>query len=150
MGAPVHGVVLWTMNEWYAVDVGGAEWRSRLRGMLRKDGRAATLPVIGDRVTIRPTGEGEGLIEAIEPRVSSFSRRAAGGKGAWREQVLAANIDQVLVVFAAANPEPHLRAVDRYLIIAAASELPVELIVNKVDLVGEDAARLTFGLYAGA
>jgi ribosome biogenesis GTPase len=144
------GVVLWTMNEWYAVDIDGAEWRCRLRGVLRKEGRAATLPVIGDRVEVRPTREGEGLIERIEPRRSAFSRKAAGAKGSWREQVLAANIDLLLVVFAAAVPDPHLRAVDRFLVVAEASELPVELIVNKIDLTGEPAARAMFGVYERA
>ena len=131
------GVVLWTMNEWYAVLIDGVEWRCRLRGSLRKQGRTAILPVIGDRVDVRPTGEGEGLVEHIEARTSSFSRRAAGTKGAGREQVLAANVEQLLVVFAVANPDPHLRALDRYLIIAEASGLAVELVVNKVDLAGE-------------
>lgn len=141
------GIVLWTMNEWYAVLVDGRQWRCRLRGVLRKRGKAAVLPVIGDRVTVRPTGEGEGMIEAIAPRRSTFSRRAAGPKGAWREQVLAANIDQVFVVFAAARPEPHLRVVDRFLVIAEANKLPAHLIVNKIDLVGEATARQTFGVY---
>ena len=141
------GIVLWTMNEWYAVQVDGVEWRCRLRGSLRKRGRAAVLPVVGDGVEVRVTGEAEGLIEAILPRRSTFSRRAAGPKGAWREQVLAANIDRVLLVFAAANPAPHLRAVDRLLVVAEASDLPVELLVNKVDLTGVEAARAQFGVY---
>ncbi len=144
------GIVLWTMNEWYAVEIDGAEWRCRLRGALRKEGRAAVLPVVGDQVEIQPTGEREGLVEKVGPRRSTFSRRAAGPKGAWRQQVLAANIDQVLVVFAAANPEPHLRAVDRFLVVTEASEMPVRLIVNKVDLSGMDPARATFGVYERA
>jgi ribosome biogenesis GTPase / thiamine phosphate phosphatase len=145
-----EGTVLWTMNEWWAVDINGAEWRCRLRGSLRKEGRAAVLPVVGDRVMVRPSGEAEGMIEAVLPRRSTFSRRAAGGKGAWREQVLAANIDQVLVVFAAANPEPKPRAIDRYLVVAEANELPARLIINKVDLVGEPEARAAFGMYERA
>lgn len=146
----MQGVVLWTMNEWYAVEIAGREWRCHLRGSLRKAGRTATLPVIGDQVEVSATGEGEGMIERVEPRRSTFSRRAPGGKGQWREQVLAANIDQVLVVFAAANPEPHLRAVDRFLIVAEANDLHVELVVNKVDLVGEAVARAMFGVYERA
>jgi ribosome biogenesis GTPase / thiamine phosphate phosphatase len=146
----MQGTVLWTMNEWYAVDVDGAEWRCRLRGSMRKDGRGAVLPVIGDQVEVQPTGEGEGMVEAVESRRSTFSRKAAGAKGAWREQVLAANVDQVLVVFAIASPEPHLRAVDRFLLVAEASELPVELIVNKIDLTGVETARSVFGVYERA
>lgn len=148
----MDGIVLWTMNEWYAVEVNGREWRCRLRGALRKEGRAATLPVVGDRVVVRPTedSEGDGLIEYVHPRATTFARRAAGPKGAWRRQVLAANIDRMVVVFAAAQPEPHLRAVDRFLAVAEASALPTDLVVNKVDLVGAEAARALFGVYERA
>jgi ribosome biogenesis GTPase len=146
----VRGTVLWTMNEWYAVRVDGAEWRCRLRGSLRKNGRAAALPVVGDEVEVQPTDEGTGLIESVYPRRSTFSRRAAGARGAAREQVLAANVDQVLVVFAAALPDPNLRTVDRFLVVCEASDLPATLIVNKVDLTGEAAARATFDLYERA
>jgi ribosome biogenesis GTPase len=135
------------MNEWWAVEIDGKEWRCHLKGSLRKQGRAAALPVVGDRVLVRPTGEGKGIIEKLLPRRSTFSRRAAGAQGAWREQVLAANIDQVLVVFAAANPEPHLRTIDRFLVVAEANELPALLIINKVDLTGVEAARARFGVY---
>lgn len=142
------GIVLWTMNEWYAVEAGGVEWRCRLRGVLRKEGRTALLPVVGDQVDLEPTGEGEGVITGIGPRRSTFSRRAAGAKGAWREQVLAANIDQVVVMFAAANPVPNPRTVDRFLVVAEANELPAVLLVNKVDLVDQAAAHATFDVYA--
>ena len=142
------GTVLWTMNEWYAVAVSGVEWRCRLRGVLRRDGQQAVLPVVGDRVDVRPTGEGEGVIEAIHARQGVFSRRSAGGKGAWREQVLAANIDQVLVVFAAATPAPKPRTIDRFLVIAEANRLPAHLIINKIDLTGREEAEAALGQYA--
>ena len=146
----VEGVVLWTMNEWYAVEIGGVEWRCRLRGALRKTGRAAVLPVVGDQVTVQPSGEGAGIVEAVAPRRSVFSRRAAGGQGGWREQVLAANIDQVLVVVAATLPDPNPRAVDRFLVVAEANELPATLVINKVDLTGEEPLRALFGVYEQA
>jgi ribosome biogenesis GTPase len=62
--------------------------------------------------------------------------------------VILANPDQALVVFAAAQPEPHLRMLDRFLVIAEANELPAVLCVNKVELVGIDAVEAIFGLYA--
>jgi ribosome biogenesis GTPase len=135
------------MNEWWAVEVDGVEWRCRLRGALRKHGRSAVLPVVGDRVDVRPAAEGAGIIESVHPRRSVFSRRAAGPKGAWREQVLAANIDQVLVIFAASNPAPKSRTVDRFLVVAEANHLPAQVVVNKVDLTGEAQARDTFAMY---
>lgn len=141
------------MNEWWAVEIDGVEWRCRLKGSLRQGGRGAVLPVVGDRVIVRPTREGEGVIEAVLPRSSTFSRRAPEPRGRghqprlWREQVLAANIDQVIIVFAAAYPEPKPRTVDRFLVVAEASELPARLVVNKIDLTGEDRARAVFSIY---
>jgi ribosome biogenesis GTPase len=105
------------------------------------------MPVVGDLVTFEPVNVGEGVIATILPRESKFSRRAAGGRGTWREQVLAANIDQVLIVFAAAEPEPNLRGLDRYLVVAEENELDVLIVANKVDLTGIDAVRETFGVY---
>ena len=55
---------------------------------------------------------------------------------------VAANVDQVVVVFAAAKPEPHPRMLDRFLVIAEANELPTQIVINKVELVGEGAALL--------
>jgi ribosome biogenesis GTPase len=66
------------------------------------------------------------------------------------ERVIAANVDQVIVMFAAANPEPHPRMLDRFLVIAEANDLAARIIINKVDIVGEDAARERFGSYERA
>ena len=79
-------------------------------------------------------------IAEILPRRSRLARRAPGGGQG--ERVVAANVDQVVVVFAAANPEPHPRMLDRFLVIAEANELAARIVINKVELVGgADAAR---------
>jgi ribosome biogenesis GTPase len=57
-------------------------------------------------------------------------------------------VDQVLIVFAAAKPEPHPRMLDRFLVIAEANGLAARVVVNKVELVGEAAARERFADYA--
>jgi len=49
------------------------------------------------------------------------------------ERILAANVDQVIVMFAAIKPEPHPRMLDRFLVIAEANELPVRIVINKID-----------------
>jgi ribosome biogenesis GTPase len=72
--------------------------------------------------------------------------RKAPGK-APRAKAIVANVDQVLIVFAAARPEPHLRMLDRFLVLCESSDLEPLIVVNKVDLVGEAAARDTFGVY---
>ena len=117
----------------------------RADGSLRRDtvsSAASTLKLaVGDRVRLeRDDDEGAWAIAEILPRRSQLARRApGGGRG---ERVVAANVDQVVVVFAAANPEPHPRMLDRFLVIAEANELSARVVINKVELVGgADAAR---------
>lgn len=151
--APETGVVLWAITDWVGVLAGGREYRCQLRGAakrgVRGERRDRLYPVVGDRVTFQPLDAepGQGMISAVLPRGRTFSRRAAGPKGSWREQVLAANVDQVAVVFAVAEPEPNLRALDRFLVVAEAHELDALVVANKVDLSGVDAARSRFGVY---
>jgi ribosome biogenesis GTPase len=63
------------------------------------------------------------------------------------QQILLANPDQILLVFACANPEPHLRMLDRFLVICEKQAIPVHIVANKVDLVGEERAHEMFDMY---
>ena len=108
-------------------------------GSLRRDtisSSADTLKLaIGDRVLLeQDEAGGASAIALILPRRSRLSRRAPGGGQG--ERVVAANVDQVVVVFAAANPEPHPRMLDRFLVIAEANDLAARIVINKVELVG--------------
>jgi ribosome biogenesis GTPase len=86
------------------------------------------------------------MTPAARPPSPRLARRAPGGGHG--ERVVAANVDQVVVVFAAANPEPHPRMLDRFLVIAEANDLKARIVINKVELVGgADAARERWGLY---
>ena len=125
----------------------------RADGSIRRDtvsAAAETLKLaVGDRVRLeQDTQQHAWTIVDILPRTSRLARRApGGGKG---ERVLAANLDQVIVMFAAAKPEPHPRMLDRFLVIAEANNLRARIIINKVELVGEAAARDRFADYARA
>jgi ribosome biogenesis GTPase len=81
----------------------------------------------------------------VHERHSALVRRAPGR--APRAKVIVANVDQVLIVFACAHPAPHLRMLDRFLVLCESNSLDAVIVANKVDLVGLDAARETFGLY---
>ncbi|MGE0539289.1 MAG: ribosome small subunit-dependent GTPase A [Dehalococcoidia bacterium] len=142
------GRVLWTVSDYVHILADGMEYRCKVTGKGKRG--ESGLPVVGDRVVFEPVNVGEGVIASLLPRESKFSRRAAGGRGTWREQVLAANIDQVVIVFAAAEPEPNPRALDRFLVVAEYNELDVLIIANKVDLTGIEGARETFGVYERA
>jgi len=104
---------------------------------------------IGDRVVLEQDDSGATAISLILPRRSRLARRAPGGGQG--ERIVAANVDQVVVVFAAANPEPHPRMLDRFLVIAEANDLAARIVINKVELVGGvDAARVRWRDYERA
>jgi ribosome biogenesis GTPase len=102
-------------------------------------------------VDLVPERSGERTVWAIDrvhDRSSVLARRAPGK--APRPKVIAANLDQVVIVFAAANPTPHLRMLDRFLVIAADAEIRPVIVANKIDVAGEDGARRTFAPYERA
>jgi ribosome biogenesis GTPase len=129
----VRAVVLrGTGGVWVVRANGGELYDAVLRGRLKQTN--ALKLAVGDDVLIAPdAGGGRWTIEEILPRRSVLSRQAPGGR--YGERIVAVNIDQVLVVFAAARPEPHRRMIDRFLVIAEASELAPRIVVNKVDLI---------------
>ena len=143
----LDGTVLRARSGFYTVTTESGTYECQLRGRLRRERQSDDLVVVGDRVTLTPLDGGQGVIEAVAPRKSRFSRRQPGPRGAWKEDLLAANVDQLVAVFACADPAPHRRMVDRFLVIAEQNEVGAVLVANKVDLCGPDAARATFEVY---
>jgi ribosome biogenesis GTPase len=122
----------------------------RADGSLRRDTIAADATrvklAVGDRVRLeRDDADSAWVIAEILPRRSRLARRAPGGGHGVR--VIAANLDQVIVMFAAAKPEPHPRMLDRFLVIAEANQLSARIVINKVELVGKEAAVARFDSY---
>ncbi|MBL0169646.1 MAG: ribosome small subunit-dependent GTPase A [Gemmatimonadaceae bacterium] len=120
---------------------GGRE--SMRRGVPSDDTAKPLKLTVGDRVTITTIpGESSWAIDAIHARRSQLARRSPGG--ARGERIMVANLDQVLVVFAAARPEPHPRMLDRFLVIAEANDLSARVVINKCELVDESSIRAHF------
>jgi len=96
----------------------------------------------GDRVWFRPTEQGEGFIERIEPRHGVLSRASRG-----RQQVIVANVDQLLIVGSAAEPKlkPHL--IDRMLVTAEKARIRPVICINKTDLVDPADLQPLIGVY---
>jgi ribosome biogenesis GTPase len=88
---------------------------------------------VGDRVRVLPTGGGNGVIEAVIARAGgSFARDDPDdGKGQIRS---VAGLDQMIAVFAARHPSPHLRMLDRFLVLAERQQMAAVICINKVDL----------------
>lgn len=106
---------------------------------------AHTDPIaVGDIVRFSLEREDSGSIIEVMPRRNQFARRSAvpmPGAHAF-EQVIAANVDQIVPVFAAASPEPHWNMLDRYLVTAESFGIPVLVCVTKLDLVQDSEKRL--------
>lgn len=144
----LSGIVLRSLGGAYDIDTEEGVRQAVLRGRLRLDERVGDRVVTGDRVRIAPQDQPDApwTIEQVEERTSSLVRRAPGK--APRPKVIVANVDRILIVFAAARPEPHLRMLDRFLVLCESSALEPVVVVNKVDLVGEDTAREKFAIYS--
>jgi ribosome biogenesis GTPase len=118
----------------------------RLRGRLKRGPRQEDLVAIGDWVQVSPLGEEKGVIEAVETRQRVLSRLAPTPRGIY-QQILIANPDQAVYVFACAQPAPRLGMLDRFLVIAEKQGLPALIVANKVDLLNMAHARALFGYY---
>jgi ribosome biogenesis GTPase len=95
---------------------------------------------VGDVVRFAEAEGGTGSIVEVLPRRNRLARRAAGPHHPF-EQVIVANLDQVVPVFAAADPPPHWNLLDRYLVSAEAVEIPASICITKVDLaLGRDGS----------
>ncbi len=146
-----RGVVLrGTGGVWAVRTTEGETREASLRGRLKQEDAGILKLAVGDAVRLAPDergGDGWTIVEIL-PRRSTLVRREPGG-GA-RERVVVANVDQVVVAFAAADPAPNLRALDRFLVVAEANALAARIVVNKIDRVDPAAARAQFAAYPRA
>ncbi len=112
-------------------------YECKAKGVFRKN---KIKPLVGDNVIIQVLDQEEmlGNITEILPRRNSLVRPAV------------ANIDQALVVFAVAKPEPHYNLLDRFLVMMEAENLPAVLCFNKLDLVDEERIRELQAIYGPA
>ena len=140
------GTVIENHGAHFDVMIEGRLVRCMLRGRLKKDKRRKVAPVAaGDRVHVSFPEADRGVIERVLPRASELSRKAAGS--APLQQTLAANVDQVIIVFAAAEPRPDLYMLDRFLVVATAAGLRRVVCLNKCDLAPRSELQKRIGLY---
>lgn len=93
------------------------------------------LIVVGDRVVVENDFGGQSIIMERMPRQNQLSRATSTRPGGQLfEQVLVSNVDQIVAVFAIANPEPKWNLLDRYLVMAEAVDLPIWIVLTKMDL----------------
>jgi ribosome small subunit-dependent GTPase A len=115
-----------------------------VRRKLVKFAKGEKTVVVGDRVVVEQTDRGERVIAEVLPRRSSLSR--PGFRSA-DERVIVANVDELVVVAAAAEPDYRTGLIDRYLVIAERVGFPGVVCINKVDLVDRAAIERALGFY---
>lgn len=118
----VPGVVVKAWSNWYDCQTDAARLSCQPRGRLKRSGAVR----VGDRVQVTPLSDGEGSIEAVEPRRNQLER----------PQV--ANVDHIAVVACWRTPPWNADLVDRILVHAAARGCDAMLLINKADLLGDD------------
>jgi len=125
---------------WRVLGADGLTYDCSVRGRVKLGGLKLA---VGDEVELEPKDAGDGFVIAeIHLRRSKLARREPGsGRG---ERIIAANVDQVVVVFALVKPTPHPAMLDRFLVIAEANSLAARIVVNKVDLASESEAQAMF------
>lgn len=142
----IEGWVTRFQSGFYTVLTAAGPVTCHLRGRLKRRSVQGDIIAVGSRVKISPQPDGKAMIEEIEPHTRALVRLDPTPRGDYR-QILLANPDQVLMVFACAQPEPNRRMLDRFLVICEKNEIPPVIVFNKIDLVGLDAARARFAVY---
>jgi ribosome biogenesis GTPase len=140
------GLIIRSQSGFFTVQTDGGSLTCHLRGRLKQGRHVGDIAAVGDRVLVTRQSEGMGSIESIEPRTRSLVRLDPRPQGVY-QQVILANPDQAVFVFACAHPTPHLRMLDRYLVIAGRQSLPAIIVANKIDLVERKQAEALFGFY---
>jgi ribosome biogenesis GTPase / thiamine phosphate phosphatase len=121
----------------------GREYRCAIRGLLKDlSTDLRHVVVAGDIVWLRPEATGDSLIEQIEPRQHILSRMSKQ-----RQQILAANVDQLVIVASAAEPNLKPNLIDRFLVEAERMHIEPILCINKSDLVDPADLQPIIGVY---
>lgn len=127
------GTVVRATGSWYDVLHDGAVVRCRIRGRLRLRGVRSTNPVVvGDEVTCEADAGGDYVICDISPRRNYVIRRASNLSK--ESHIIAANLDQALLVATLFSPETAPEFIDRFLVTCEAYKVPVTILLAKADL----------------
>ena len=140
------GLIVKAQSGFFSVETEAGLIVCQLRGKLKQGRAVGDLAALGDRVRIRILVDGSGVIEEVEERKKAIVRLDPRPQGEY-QQVLLANPDQAVFVFACAQPTPRLRMLDRFLVIAEKQNIPAVIVANKIDLLTKKKAREIFSLY---
>jgi ribosome biogenesis GTPase len=133
MAETMQGLVVRSTAGFVDVRIDGDVVQARMRGRLKNAPRTTDLCVIGDHVLVSQPDQRSHVVVEVLPRRSRFSRRQPG-RGPEKEDVLVANLDQLLITFCHGRPTLNTRLLDRFLVIAEQQHIQPLIVMNKADL----------------
>lgn len=135
----MKGMITKSTGSWYKVQLGDKTYvDARLKGAMRLGGSKSTNPVaVGDFVDLYPESEGRFVINNVQERRNYIVRRSVNLSK--RTQVIAANLDQAILVCTIAEPKTLYGFMDRFLATTEAYDIPAVLVFNKIDNYSREA-----------
>lgn len=129
-----NGIIVRSTGSWNTVRLSNGETlECKLRGHFRQSGIRATNPVaVGDRVILTLNDDGTGSITSIEDRTNYIIRKSVNLSK--EVHVIAANLDQAIILVTVAQPRTSFGFIDRFLCVAEAYDIPAQIVLNKSDL----------------
>lgn len=140
----IQGLIVKAQSGFFTVETGQGSFVCQLRGKLKQGRAVGDIAALGDHVQLSVVQDQVGVIEEVRERKQAIVRLDPRPQGEY-QQVLLANSDQAVFVFACAHPSPKLRMLDRFLVIAEKQKIPPIIVANKIDLVKDP--KEIFGLY---
>ena len=146
-----EGVVMKSTGSWYWVNTSEGVLQSRLRGKFKLIDKKITNPIaVGDRVNLELVNGVDWIIKDIFPRTNYVVRESPRKRG--HHHLIAANIDQAMLITSLRQPRTSLGFIDRFLVTLEAFRIPGILVINKTDLYTDaekEALAYTADLYEG-
>jgi ribosome biogenesis GTPase len=145
----MQGLITKSTGSWYQVQThGGERYDCRIKGKFRTKGITMTNPLaVGDIVDFEPEpGQETGVITNLHTRKNYIIRKSINLSK--QGQIIAANLDQAILVVTLASPRTSLGFIDRFLITAEAYAIPAKIVFNKLDLFSGEGLEILAGYMA--
>jgi ribosome biogenesis GTPase / thiamine phosphate phosphatase len=140
------GRVIRSKGRLFTVLTDGKEYQCEVLGKAKRE-KGHSPVAVGDVVDFSPAADGSGGIENVHPRLTKFSRPRVGEETKGTEQIIVANVDQMVIVGSVRQPELKLHLVDRFMVAAQKGGLNPIVVINKVDLQHKHDLERIRGIY---
>jgi ribosome biogenesis GTPase len=145
----MKGIVIKSTGSWYAVRLtDGEKVDARIKGKFRLKGIKSTNPIaVGDVVTLKKEQDGTAVISDIDKRKNYIVRKSVNLSK--RSHIIAANVDQAILIVTLSQPKTYTAFIDRFLVSAEAYHIPTIIVFNKIDIYSdEEKEELSFLKYS--